>query len=302
MWMVGGFVIFYFFKCIRIVQQYEKGLVETLGKYSATVDPGLTFIFPPFQFLRRVDTREQVIDVPHQEVITKDNAQVTVDAVIYFQINDPFKVVYNISNFALAATKLAQTNLRNIIGSMQLDETLTSREKINTHLREVLESVTDRWGVHVARVEIQKIEPPRDITDSMSKQMKAEREKRAAILDAEGFKQAAILRSEGEKQSAILKAEGGKEAAILDAEGKAAAVAKMADAERYQVETVFSAIHAGHPTKELIAIKYLEALPKIAQGNATKIFLPIEASAVLGALGGMTDFLKKDASETPAQN
>lgn len=287
-------VVIYLYKAIYIIQQYERGLVETLGKYTRTVDPGLTIIFPPFQNVRHVDVREQVIDVPPQEVITKDNATVTVDAVIYFQITDSSKVVYNVANFSLAVIKLAQTNLRNIVGDMQLDESLTSRDKINTRLREVLDEATDKWGVRVGRVEIQKIEPPRDITDAMSKQMKAEREKRAAILEAEGIKQSAILKAEGEKQSAILKAEGGKTAAVLEAEGKAEAIQKMADAEKYQIETVYNAIHNGKPTNDLIAIKYLETLQKVADGEATKIFLPLETTGVLSSLGGIAELFKQD--------
>ncbi|MBI4668401.1 MAG: SPFH/Band 7/PHB domain protein [Elusimicrobia bacterium] len=281
-------IVMFVAKSVWIVRQFERGLVETLGKFSKVVDPGLAIIIPYFQSVRRVDVREQVIDVPPQEVITKDNATVTVDAVIYFQVTDPFKVVYNISNFALAATKLAQTNLRNIVGDMQLDETLTSRERINTHLRKVLDEATDKWGVRVGRVEIQKIEPPKDITDSMSKQMKAEREKRAAILDAEGIKQAAIL-----------KAEGAKTAAILEAEGRSLAITKIADAEKYETEIVYGAIHAGRPTNDLIAIKYLEMLGRMADGKATKIFLPLETSAVLGSLGGIAELFHKNGESKP---
>jgi regulator of protease activity HflC (stomatin/prohibitin superfamily) len=228
--------------------------VETFGKYTRTVNAGLVLLFPPFQSIRMVDMREQVMDVPPQEVITKDNASVTVDAVIYFQVTDPVKVVYNVANFALAAIKLAQTNLRNIIGEMELDQTLTSRERINNQLRIVLDEATDRWGVKVVRVEIQKIEPPQDITTSMSRQMKAEREKRAAILEAEGLKQAAILKAEGGKQAVVLAADGQKQAAILEAEGKAEAMKRVADAQKYQTEVVYQAIHNGNPTKDLIAI------------------------------------------------
>ncbi|PIV53043.1 MAG: SPFH/Band 7/PHB domain protein, partial [Elusimicrobia bacterium CG02_land_8_20_14_3_00_37_13] len=230
----------------KIVKQNEKGLVETLGKYTRTVDSGLTIIFPIIQHIRRVDLREQVIDVPPQNVITKDNVLVTVDAIIYFQITDPFKVVYNIVNFAMAALKLAQTNLRNVIGDLELDQTLTSREKINLQLREVLDEATDNWGVKVTRVEIQKIDPPKDITDAMSKQMKAEREKRAVILESEGIRQSQILQAEGQKQKQI-----------LDAEGRAQAIKAVADAEKYQIEIVFNAIHSGRPTNDLLAIKYL---------------------------------------------
>ena len=273
--------IIYVMRAVRIVQQYEKGMVETLGQYSKTVEPGLIIIFPPFQNLRKVDMREQVMEVPPQDVITKDNALVTVDAVIYFQITDPVKVVYNVANFAMAALKLAQTNLRNVVGDLELDQTLTSREKINTQLRVVLDEATDKWGVKITRVELQKIEPPRDITDSMSKQMKAEREKRANILDAEGFRQAAIL-----------KAEGAKQAAILEAEGKSQAIIRVADAQKYEIEIVYSAIHSGKPTNDLIAIKYLETLEKVANGTATKIFLPLESTSALGSIGGIAELFK----------
>ena len=225
--------------------------------------------------------REQVIDVPPQDVITKDNVSVTVDAVIYFQITDPAKVVYNVANFGMASLKLAQTNLRNVIGDMELDSTLTSREKINLQLRQVMDDATDKWGVKVTRVEIQKIDPPRDITDAMSKQMKAEREKRAVILEAEGL-----------RQSAILKAEGSKQAAILEAEGKSEAIKKVADAEKYKIAVIYDAIHDGKPTNDLIAIKYLEALEHMANGQATKIFLPVETSGVMGSIAGVAELFK----------
>lgn len=277
------FLIILISSAVKIVTQYQMGLIETLGRYTRTAKPGVTLIIPFFQIMRKVDLREQVIDVPPQEVITKDNVVVTVDAIIYFMVTDPFRVVYNVVDFSSAAVKLAQTNLRNLIGDMELDQTLTSREKINVQLRRVLDEATDRWGVKVTRVEIKKIDPPRDITDAMSKQMKAEREKRAAILQAEGVRQAAILKAEGEKQ-----------AAILSAEGRAEAIKKVADAEKYQIEVVYNAIHAGRPTNDLIAIKYLEALGKIADGKATKIFLPMEASGVLSVLGGMAEFFKKE--------
>jgi len=274
--------VVYLFSAVKIVRQYERGLIETLGRYTRTVEPGLVVIFPPLQRIRIVDMREQVIDVPPQDVITKDNVVVTVDAVIYFQVTDPVKVVYEVSNFSLAALKLAQTNLRNVIGDLELDQTLTSREKINFQLRQVLDEATDKWGVKITRVEIQKIEPPRDITDAMSKQMKAEREKRAMILEAEGIRQSAILKAEGEKQSAI-----------LTAEGKAEAIKKVADAEKYQIETIFKAIHEGKPTNDLIAIKYLETLQKIADGKATKIFIPIEATGILSSIAGIKELFSE---------
>jgi len=286
------FVIIFVANSIRIVKQYEKGLVETLGKYTGTRNSGASIIIPIFQRMLRVDMRERVIDVPPQSVITKDNVSVVVDAIIYFQVTDPVRVVYNIENFALAALKLAQTNLRNVIGDMELDSTLTSREKINAQLRVVMDEATDKWGVKVTRVEIQKIDPPRDITDAMSKQMKAEREKRANILEAEGLRQAAILKAEGAKQSAILNAEAVKEKQVLEAIGEAEAIKKVAEAEKYKIEVIYNAIHAGRPTNDLIAVKYLEALGKVADGQATKIFLPLETAGVTASLGGIAELFK----------
>ena len=293
-------VVFYLvFASIKVVSQYEKGLVETFGKYKRTVDPGLNFIMPFAQSITRVDMREQVVDVAPQEVITKDNVAVTVDAVVYYEATDPMKLKYNVANFIVAATKLAQTNLRNIVGELQLDEALTSRELINTQLRQILDDATDKWGTRVVRVEIQRIEPPPDVTQAMHRQMKAERERRAVVTEAEG-----------EKTSAILRAEGVKQRDILQAEGKAEAIKRVAEADRYQKETVaegearaienvFNAIHEGNPTNDLIAIKYLEALQGIANGTATKIFLPMEVSGILGSIGAIGElFNNSDNSGT----
>ncbi|GHT51100.1 paraslipin [Endomicrobiia bacterium] len=293
-WVIVAFVVVFIVNSVKIIRQYEKGLVETLGKYTETKNSGANIIIPMFQKILRVDMRERVIDVPPQSVITKDNVSVVVDAIIYFQVTDPVKVVYNIEDFALAALKLAQTNLRNVIGDMELDSTLTSREKINTQLRVVMDEATDKWGVKVTRVEIQKIDPPRDITDAMSKQMKAEREKRANILEAEGLRQAAILKAEGAKQAVILDAEAVKEKQVLEATGEAEAIRKVAEAEKYKVEVVYNAIHEGKPTNDLIAIKYLEALEKVADGQATKIFLPLETAGVTASIGGIAELFKND--------
>lgn len=282
------------FKSVKILRPYEKGVVERFGKYQRTVTSGLIFMIPFIESIRKVDLREQVVDVPPQEVITKDNTVVIVDCVIFYEVTDPFNAVYNVVNFYQAITKLAQTNLRNIIGDLELDQTLTSREMINTHLREVLDEATDKWGTRVVRVEIQRIEPPTDIVDAMSKQMKAERMKRAAILEAEGY-----------KQSEIKKAEGDKQAAILEAEGQAEAIKKVAEAQKYeeiaiaegQAEAtidVYEAIHKGNPTNDLIAIKYLEALEKVADGNSTKIFLPAEMSGILGSIGGIAELFNDE--------
>lgn len=290
--LIVVFTIIFIANSIKIIRQYEKGLVETLGKYTGTRNSGANVIIPMFQRMLRVDMRERVIDVPPQSVITKDNVSVIVDAIIYFQVTDPVKVVYNIENFALAALKLAQTNLRNVIGDMELDSTLTSREKINAQLRVVMDEATDKWGVKVTRVEIQKIDPPRDITDAMSKQMKAEREKRANILEAEGLRQAAILKAEGAKQAVILDAEAVKEKQVLEAIGEAEAIRKVAEAEKYKIEVVYNAIHEGNPTNDLLAIKYLEALGKVADGKATKVFLPLETTGVTASLGGIAELFK----------
>ena len=270
--------------------------MERLGKYQRTFEPGLHIIVPFIDKLTKVDMREQVVDVPPQEVITKDNVVVTVDAVIYYEATDPVKLVYNVANFYLAATKLAQTNLRNVVGEMQLDESLTSREKINAALRQMLDDATDKWGVRVVRVEIQRIEPPVDVTEAMHRQMKAERTRRALILEADGDKQAAITRAEGYKR-----------AAILEAEGRGTAIKEIAEAEKFQrialaegeargIENVFGANHAGNPTPDVLAIRYLEALPKIADGKATKMFLPLEVSDVLSSVGAIAEAFSSGAT------
>lgn len=282
---------------IKIVRPYQRGLVERLGKFLREAQPGIHFIVPFFDRMTKVDLREMVIDVPPQEVITKDNVVVTVDAVIYYEITDAYKVVYNVSNFQFATLKLAQTNLRNVIGELELDQTLTSRERINTKLRVVLDDATDKWGVRITRVEIKKIDPPKDITDAMSKQMKAERTKRAAILEAEGVKQAQILRAEGERNAAILKAEGEAEAIRKVAEATKFRTVVEAQGQAEAIMSVFKAIHEGAPTNDLIAIKYLDALKEIANGKATKIFLPMEASAILSSLAGIGEVLKSASNE-----
>lgn len=279
-------------KGIRIIRPFEKGLVERLGQFRREAESGIHFIIPFIERITKVDLRERVIDVPPQEVITKDNVVVTVDAVIYYEVSDAFKVVYNVRSFELAAVKLAQTNLRNVIGELELDQTLTSRERINTKLREVLDDATDKWGVRVTRVEIKKIDPPSDIMEAMSKQMKAERMKRAAILEAEGYKQSQILKAEGDRNATILKAEGEAEAVRKVAEAQKYKLIAEAEGEAQAIMNVFSAIHKGNPTSDLIAIKYLEALREIADGKATKIFLPFEASSILSSIGAIAEVLK----------
>lgn len=298
---IGVLVLFAFIlggMSIRIIRPFEKGLVERLGKYQRTLDSGLNLIVPLFDTVAKVDMREIVFDVPPQMVITKDNVGVEVDCVIYCQVTDPVRTKYEIANYVLAATKLAQTNIRNVVGEMELDQSLSSRDHINSQLRDVLDTATDKWGVKVNRVEIQRIDPPADITEAMSRQMKAERDKRAAILSAEGDRQAAITRAEGTKQSAI-----------LEAEGQAEAVKKKADAEKYRqiavaegeanaINNVFNAIHEGKPDKELITLKYLDMLPRLAEGSANKLFLPYEASGIISALSAMVEGIKGEAGKS----
>ncbi len=285
------------FKSVRIIRPFEKGVIERLGKYSRTADSGVAILIPFIESVVKVDLREQVVDVPPQEVITKDNTVVVVDCVIFYEVIDAFNAVYNVVNFYQAITKLAQTNLRNIIGDLELDETLTSREMINAELREVLDEATDKWGSKVVRVEIQKIEPPQDIVEAMSKQMKAERMKRASILEAEGYKQSEITRSEGDKQAAILEAEGNAESIKKTAEADKQATILRAEGEAEAIEKVYGAIHEGNPDDGLIAVKYLESLEKIADGKSTKVFLPLESSGVLGSVAGIAELFKEDKKE-----
>ena len=291
------FILLVASRSIRIVSPYEKGVVERLGRYVRTAQPGLTIIVPFIDKLRKVDMREQVVDVPPQEVITKDNVVVTVDAIVFYEATDPVKLVYNVANFFLAATKLAQTSLRNVIGEMELDEALTSREVINNKLREVLDDATDKWGVRVVRVELKRIDPPADVTQAMHRQMKAEREKRANILEAEGFRQAKILEAEGQRQSKILQAEGEAEAVRRIAEAERFKLEKEAQGQAVAVQQVFDAIKAAKPDDKLIAIRYLETLQSMADGQATKIYLPYESSGVLGALAGIGDLFQDKKSD-----
>jgi regulator of protease activity HflC (stomatin/prohibitin superfamily) len=306
------FVLIVAASSVKIVQPYQRGVKERLGKYRETLDPGLRIIVPFVDKVRLVDMREQVVDVPPQEVITKDNVVVSVDAVVYYEPTDPQRLVYNVANFILAVTKLAQTNLRNVVGDMQLDEALTSRDKINLDLRQILDDATDKWGVRVVRVEIQRIDPPPDVMHAMHEQMKAERTRRAVVTEADGRRQAAITTAQGQKESAILQAEGQRQSEILKAQGDAEAVRAMAEAERFRqltvaegearaITTVYEAIHAGDPSPDLLAIKYLEALGRIANGQATKIFLPADFSAGLGGLGAVAELFRSDGGGDEAR-
>jgi regulator of protease activity HflC (stomatin/prohibitin superfamily) len=287
---------------IRIIRPYQRGVVERLGRYKATVNPGLRIIFPIVETVRTVDMREQVVDVPPQEVITADNVVVSVDAVVYYEPTDPQRLIYNVANFLLAVTKLAQTNLRNVIGDMQLDEALTSRDKLNLALRQILDDATDKWGVRVVRVEIQRIDPPPDVMHAMHEQMKAERTRRAVVTAADGERTAAITRAEGEQKSVILRAEGDKQEQILRAQGESEAIKQVAEAEKFRQETVaegeahailsvFNAIHSGQPDTSLLTLKYLETLQAMADGQATKIVVPTELAGLAGSLTAISELL-----------
>jgi len=279
-------------KSVIIVRPFERGVVERFGRYNRTVGAGLNIILPFIENVFRVDMREALIDVPAQDVITKDNVNIAVDAVIYFKVTDPFRVMYNVAMFEDAISKLAQTNLRNIIGDLNLDSTLASRDKINMELRKTLDEITDRWGVRVTRVEIQDIRPPQDIVDAMSRQMKAERTKRAAVLEAEGVKAADVLRAEGRKAANILEAEGQAKSISTVAEAERKKKVLISEGEARAIGKVFGAIHKGRATKDILMIKYLEALEKMADGKSTKIFMPVETSGMLSGIGALGEMLK----------
>ena len=274
--VVALFVLIVLARTVRIIPQARAGVVERLGRYSRTLDAGLTIIVPFVDRLRPlIDLREQVVSFRPQPVITEDNLVVSIDSVIYFQVTDPKAASYEIANYIQAIEQLTVTTLRNVVGGMSLEDTLTSRDQINNQLRGVLDEATGKWGVRVNRVELKAIDPPATIQEAMEKQMRADRDKRAAILNAEGVKQSQILTAEGEKQSAILRAEGAKQAQILGAEGQAKAI-----------ENVAGAIHAANVDPNLLAYQYLQMLPQIAQGDANKVWIiPSELGQALGQLG-----------------
>jgi regulator of protease activity HflC (stomatin/prohibitin superfamily) len=273
--VVAALVLLTLARTVRIIPQARAGVVERLGRYSRTLSPGLTLVVPFVDRIRDIiDLREQVVSFDPQPVITEDNLVVSIDSVIYFQVTDPKAATYEIANYIQAIEQLTVTTLRNVIGGMSLEKTLTSRDGINSELRGVLDDATGKWGIRVNRVELKAIDPPASIKDTMEKQMRADREKRAAILNAEGVKQSQILTAEGEKQSAILRAEGQRQAAILQAEGQAKAI-----------DTVFRAIHDGNADPKLLAYQYLQVLPQIAQGESNKVWIiPSEFTKALGQL------------------
>ena len=294
---------------IVIIPQSETRIIERLGKYYATLKPGINIIVPfvdrakttvsmvrgRYVYTSAIDLREQVYDFDKQNVITKDNVQTQINALLYFQIVDPFKSVYEINNLPHAIEKLTQTTLRNVIGELELDETLTSRDTINTKLRSVLDDATNKWGVKVNRVELQDITPPDSVLQAMEKQMQAERNKRATILTNEGEKQAAILQSEGEKTAIINKAEADKQQKILRAEGEAEARIRVAEAEAIAIQKITEAVgKSTNPANYLLAQKYIATLDSIAKGNQTKtVYLPYEATNVLGSIGGIKELFKE---------
>ena len=293
---------------IVIIPQSETKIIERLGKYYATLKPGINFIIPfidrakeivilrngRYLYANSIDLREQVYDFDKQNVITKDNVQTEINALLYFQIVDPFKAVYEISNLPNAIEKLTQTTLRNIIGEMELDETLTSRDTINTKLRAVLDDATNKWGVKVNRVELQDINPPASVLQAMEKQMQAERDKRATVLTSEGQKAAQILKSEGEKTAVINQAEAAKQSAILQAEGEAQARIKKAEAEAISIQKISDAVgQSTNPASYLLAQKYISMLQEVASGEQTKtVYLPYEATNLMGSIGGIKELFK----------
>ena len=296
-------------KTIVIIPQSETKIIERLGRYYATLKPGINIIIPfidrakdivtmsrgRYMYSSTIDLREQVYDFDKQNVITKDNIQMQINALLYFQIVDPFKAVYEINNLPNAIEKLTQTTLRNIIGEMELDETLTSRDIINTKLRGVLDDATNKWGIKVNRVELQDITPPSSVLQAMEKQMQAERDKRATILTSEGEKQAQILQSEGEKTAKINRAEAEKQQAILLAEGEAQARIRKAEAEAIAIEKVTAAVgQSTNPANYLLAQKYIQMMQELAAGDKNKtVFLPYEATNMLGSLGGIKELFKE---------
>jgi regulator of protease activity HflC (stomatin/prohibitin superfamily) len=289
--VVALFVLIVLARTVRIVPQARAGVIERLGRYSRTLDAGLAIVIPFIDRLRPlIDLREQVVSFKPQPVITEDNLVVSIDSVIYFQVTDPKAATYEIANYIQAIEQLTVTTLRNVVGGMSLEDTLTSRDSINNQLRGVLDEATGKWGVRVNRVELKAIDPPASIQEAMEKQMRAERDRRAAILQAEGVKQSQILTAEGEKQSAILRAEGQRQSQILQSEGQSKAI-----------ETVFAAIHQGDADPKLLAYQYLQMLPQIAQGESNKIWIiPSEFTQALGGIGSM---LTKagDAEAPPAE-
>jgi len=283
------------FNSIKIVREAEVYIIERLGKFHKVADAGLTIIIPFIDKVRSVvSLKEQTMDIPPQGVITQDNVTIRIDTVVFYQITDPAKAVYEIQSLKKGIEYLAITTIRDIVGKISLDSTFSSRDLINNKLRQLLDEATYKWGCKVNRVEIQDINPPEDIRDAMEKQMNAERNKRAAILQAEGEKQAAITIAEGKKESAILEAEAEKEARIRRAAGEAAAIKTIAEAKAEEIKKVYESIKKSNPDEKLVQLKSLEALEEIAKGDANKVFIPFDATTALSTLGSMKEIVKED--------
>jgi regulator of protease activity HflC (stomatin/prohibitin superfamily) len=318
--VVGVLAVFVASKSFKIIGQAEVMVVERLGRFHRIARSGFNILIPfierpreiDVRFLEsdlggqrkiasrsaaRIDLREQVLNFPSQPVITKDNVTIDIDAVLYYRVADPQKATYAVQNLPYALETLTRTTLRNIVGEMELDQTLASRDQINKRMREVIEEASIGWGVDVTRVELQAIEPPRDIQQSMELQMRAERERRAAVTNAEASKRAQILEAEGSRESQVRKAEGEKEAAVLRAQGLAEARLAMADAEAEAIRRIAAALPDGQASTYLLGLKYLEALPKLSEGKGSTLFLPSEASGVLSAIGGLRQMLQKPPAE-----
>ncbi|MCI8443569.1 MAG: SPFH/Band 7/PHB domain protein [Clostridia bacterium] len=283
---------------IKIVKQAEVYVIERLGKFYKVADAGLTIIVPFFDHVRSVvSLKQQTMDVPPQGVITKDNVTITIDTVVFYQITDPAKAVYEIQSLKKGIEYLAITTIRDIIGKMNLDETFSSRDGINNQLRIVLDEATDRWGCKIDRVEIKDINPPADIRDAMEKEMNAERNKRAMILESEAQRQSAITIAEGKKQAAILEAEADREARIRRASGEAQAIKEVAEAKAKEIQMVYDAMKKADPNDKLVQLKSLEALEEVAKGDANKVFIPFEATSALGSLGAIKEVMKDEKNK-----
>jgi regulator of protease activity HflC (stomatin/prohibitin superfamily) len=297
--VVAGVIVL--FKAVRMVPQGYEWTVEAFGKYTHTMSPGLHFLIPVYQGVgRKINMMEQVMDVPSQDVITKDNAVVKVDGVVYFQVLDAAKAAYEVATLEIAILNLVMTNIRTAIGSMDLDESLSKRDEINTKVLVAVDQATHPWGVKVNRIELKDIAPPRDLVDSMARQMKAEREKRANVLEAEGFRQAAILKAEGEKQSAILEAEGEREAAYRAAEARE----RLAEAEARATQLVSDAIANGNvqAINYFVAQKYIEAFKSLAEApNQKFVLMPMESAGMIGSLGGIAELAKEALDRQPSR-
>jgi len=292
-------VLFIGFKTIKVVKQSEVYIIERLGKFHKVADAGLTIIVPFIDHVRSiVSLKQQTMDIPPQGVITHDNVTITIDTVVFYKITDPAKAVYEIQSLKKGIEYLAITTIRDVVGKMDLDETFSSRDNINDQLRVILDEATDQWGCKVDRVEIKDITPPADIRDAMEKQMNAERNKRAQILQAEGERQSAITLAQGKKEAAILAAEADKEAAIRRAAGEAEAIKQVAEAKAQEIEMVYEAMMKSNPNDKIVQLKSLETLKEVANGDANKVFIPFEATSALGSLGAIKEVLKDDKKKS----